>query len=299
MKPRLLLPVILSSTLILLWISACNNNGEGGLSDKKDTLKIRSLDPGMVTQMNDSISPDVLDEDTTSQKLFGGKGKLWKVWTTLHKECMNNELSKGMIFFGVSNSLGLGTVLKYDDSKKKYIPEFPLLADKFTEDQKKLVFNQGTLSSCTYQKTTRISADFMAKSNFSTASSGELSGLISSAKSIEAKIESYQQNNLFSGGLGTVLLSSNNTYFRQYDSISKQPDRYIINQEIKVTSFSATIKTSTSISPTLKASLQNGIIGNIGDTEAKVTFSYVSDKEIKVTTQGGFVVFVDLVKREQ
>jgi len=296
--PRYLVPLPLIVVMIVSLLSiSCNQHNTVKSSDN-DTLILKSLSEDDVLTLNDTISPEIPtpDDSTGQEKIFGGKGKLWRVWEKLHKNCQNSNITKGMIYFGTSNTLGLGTIILYDKDKKKYIPDFPLLQDKFDEQQKKLVFNKGTNSNCTFQQTTKINSDFLIKSNLSQTANGELSGAINTSKTIDSRIDSWQQNILFPSALNTVLASSTDEYFKSYEATAKKTERYIINKEILISGFSATISTSTNISADLKLALQQGITEGIGDTEAKVKFSYVNDRTIKITTVGTFVVFVELYK---
>lgn len=278
---------------------SCRNKQGKPAAQSEDTLKLKRLDTAMIQDINDTLSPEVFFEDTTGEKLLGGKGKLWKLWQKLHKNCQNSEITKGMIYFGVSNTLGLGTIVQYDKGNKKYIPDFPMLPEKFTDEQKKLVFNVGAKAACQFEQQTKVNSEFLAKSNMSNTANGELSGMISNSRSIDAKIDSWQQNILFPSGLNGVLSSDTNSYFKQYLATSKKENRYIVNKEILIHGFSAIIHTTSKIQGQLKADLEKGITEKIGDTEAQVKFSYVNETTIKVTTLGSFVVFVELYKLEQ
>lgn len=281
-----------------LALNSCNDNSSNKPTDTKDTLVLGPLDTTLVNSMNDSFSPDISFQDTSEEKFMAGKGKLWRVWKKLHKNCQNSEITKGMLYFGVSNTLGIGTIIEYNSATNKYIPDLPMLPEKFNSEQQKLIFNYGTSSACQFAQKLRVNTEFLIKSNMAQTANGELGGIINNARTIDARIESWQVNFLFPSGLGNVLDTGTDPYYKTYDEISKKENRYIVNKEIVINGFSATIASSTAISADLKLALERGITEKIGDTNATVKFSYVNETTIKVTTVGSFVVFVELYKRE-
>ena len=73
----------------------------------------------------------------------------------------------------------------------------------------------------------------------------------------------------------------------------------MVSQAARINGFSSIINLNTEISASLEAKLKEGIVKNIGNTEAKVKFEYSSAKQIKVTSQGSFVVFVEFIKAKK
>lgn len=298
MKLNFLFLFLLGGTLFFA-IAGCND-GKTPPGPTADTLKLKPLMPATIEELSDSASPEISIVDTSGiPKLLAGKGKLWRVWEKLHRHCQNSNITKGMVYFGTSNTLGLGTIVLYDKQNNKYIPDFPLLPEKFSENERKLVFNKGASGDCKFQQTTKVNSEFLVKSNISQTANGELSGLINSARTIDSRIDSWQQNILFPSGLNSVLATNTDPYFKSYQEVARKPDRYFINKEILINGFSATISTSTNISAELKLALEQGITEKVGNTNAEVKFSYVNERTIKVSTTGAFVVFVELYKSEE
>jgi len=295
---------LISFFFIAIAVISCDDqskkNGEGSDTTKinsADTLKISPIDTSTARLMSDSNSPEI---DTTNNKsLFARKGKLWKLWEQLHRNCQNNEMTKGMTYLGVSNTLGTGTILNYDNTNKRYNASFPMLKEKFTADQQKLIFNDGTSSACSFDQKTKISSDFLLKSKIIGTGNVDLNTAIESAKDIQSKIESWRQNVLFIDAFVPLINRMQDQFSKDYVAASKLPDRYIIVTEIQIEGFSAIINTQKKISAELKAELEKGISEKIGETTAKVTYSYIGEKSIKATTTGSFIVFGALSKNTQ
>jgi hypothetical protein len=296
--------ILLTISTMILIFGACNNRnnsnetkaGDSSLNDKSirdtimnDTLKIHPLSPEEIISLSDTISPEI---DTSNSKgLFGGKGKLWRLWEKLHKNCQNSAMTKGMTFLGVSNTVGVGSIILYDNTKKGYFASYPLLKEKFNPEQQKLIFNNGTSTTCSFLQNTKVTSEFLIKSNIINSGNGSLNAQIQNAKSVDSKIDSWQQDALYLDAFKGVINHMNDDYSMNYLAASKLPGRYIIATEIQITGFSALINTKTTISADLIAELEKGISEKIGDTNATVKFSYEGEKTIKVSTTGSFIVF--------
>lgn len=272
---------------------ACNDGGSKNTgpqdTTQKDTLKLKAIDSVQSVALSDTISPVVDTSDTKG--LFGKKGRLWKVWGKLHKNCQRNEMTKGMTYLGVSNTLGVGSILLYDESKKGYFASYPMKRTEFLEDQQTSIFKDGTSATCEYQEATKVAVDFLINSKMGTTADGSLNAAIGNARTINSKIDSWKQNALYVDAFQLTLNRMTSTYAKDYIAAAKLPNRYIIATEIQINGFSALITTQTTIDAGLKAQLQQGIIQKVGDTDATLTFSYVNDKTIKASTTGSFVVF--------
>jgi hypothetical protein len=273
--------------------SACNsggsNNTEPQQTTQKDTLKLKGIDSVESVALSDKISSAIDTSDTKG--LLKGKGKLWKVWEKLHKNCQRNEMTKGMTYLGVSNTLGVGSILLYDESKKSYIASFPMNRAQFPKEQHSLLFKDGTSSDCQYQEATKVAVDFLINSRMEASAEGSLNAAIGSARAINSKIDSWKQNVLYVDAFQMTLNRMTTDYAKDYISTTKLPNRYVIVTEIQINGFSALITTKTTIDAGLKAKLEQGITQKVGDTDATLTFSYVNDKTIKASTAGTFVVF--------
>jgi len=100
-----LLPTLLSlSIIITLLFSACDSS-------------INSKDYQLVEVTSGEIDSAYMDIDSIPNSLLGtiSKGETWKMWQNLHKECLKSEWLKRPFYFGVTNTLALGTV-----TDKKY-----------------------------------------------------------------------------------------------------------------------------------------------------------------------------------
>lgn len=280
--------------LCLVIIISCNpKKSDSGTTGNVDSLTFEALDPMFIYGLNEYLSPSFTDpEDSLGVKW--ARGKVWRLWEKLHKSCQKSELTKEILYFGPSNTLGLGTIIRIDKESKSIIADFPLLKDSLTGHQEKLIYNIGSPAECKFAKETKINIEFLAKSNLNSAIDTNLESQIDNSKSIKAKIDNWKVNNLYTGGLASVLQDTTKKYFRNYLDRLNKNDNYVITKEILITGFSATIKTKTKISTDLKAQLEEGIIENLGDIEAKVKFSYAGETTIKMTTIRSFKVFCEV-----
>lgn len=255
--------------------------------DDLDTIRIDSLNQ-VLNKLADNSKSHGIDETN-------GKGRTWKLWRSLHKDCQNDDVAKDKIYFGVSNTLGIGTIIEIAPDGR-IMPDFKLLKNKLSANQIDLVYNDGGQATCTFDRKTTVNKEFIAQSQFNTSSNVDLNAAMANSKDITAKMDSWQINNLLKGGLSTILSNPTEEYLKEYKKRLLGPNRYVIANEIVVNGFSATISTNQAINANLKAKLIAGLVQNVGETAAQVKFSYVDDTTIKMTTVGRFIVFCTLIE---
>ena len=272
--------------------SACHSTDSGDSSQTQDSIVFNDLDSLKLESLNHFLTGIT---DSNGIDKITGKGKTWRLWRSLHKDCQNDDVAKDKVYFGVSNTLGIGTIVEISEDGK-IMPDFKLLKENLTPEQVKVVYNDGVAASCTYDRTTKVGIDFLAQSQFNTASSADLNAAIVNSKEITAKMDSWQINNLLKGGLATILINPTAEHLKDYKKRLTGENRYVISNEIVVNGFSAMINTKTQISADLKAKLQAGLVQNVGDTAAQVKFSYVDDTTIRMSTVGKFIVFCTLIE---
>jgi len=285
---------------------SCQNGSDNGSQKSNDSLVVKVLDSVAVEKINEQLTSVAVDTsgpkvDTVAvgpgipEKFHSARGKTYKLWRKLHKDCQSNDVSRDMVYFGVSNTLGVGTIVTITEDGR-LIPDFPLLREKFDTSQARLIYNEGAEATCTFDQSTKVDVEFNAQSQFNTNGFADLNAALGSARNITAKMDSWQINNLLVGGLAEVLKDTSNAYFKSYRNRLNGPKRYIVITEIVVNGFSENISTRTQISAGLKAQLDAGMIQNVGQTAAKVKFSYVNETTIKMTTVGKFNVFCTLAE---
>lgn len=287
---------IISLVLFTTVLYSCNvRDSDKTRQQEKDSIVFNNLDTFKVDSLNQFLTRMTDSSGTHGIDKLGGKGKTWRLWRALHKDCQNDDVAKDKIYFGVSNTLGIGTIVEISPDGK-IMPDFKLLKEKLTTDQIKLVYNDGAAALCSFDRKTKVGTEFIAQSQFNTASNADLNAAITNSKDITAKMDSWQINNLMKGGLSTILANPNEEHLKDYKKRLAGANRYVIANEILVNGFSATITTKTTISVDLKVKLQAGLVQNVGDTAAQVKFSYVDDTTIKMTTVGKFIVFCTLIE---
>lgn len=258
-------------------------------------IEFNELDSLSAGDLNDLVSTEVdYPDDPKVKKLFN-KGKIWRIWKKIHKDCQNNMLSTSPIYLGVSNSLGIGTVIRFDTNNKKISAEYPFHTNKLTEEELKLVLKSGNPSSCQVARKVNVSLEFGAQANIFSGLDPELETEIKNNKEITACIDSWQVNELFYSAWGSILSRRNEPYFQDYLKACAKPNAFVITREYEVRGFTTTINTKTDLKGNVKAKLSQGIIKNLGETGARVNFSVSGEQSIKAVTQGSFIVFCDVM----
>src|ERR1043165_5335232 len=222
-------------------------------------------------------------------------GAVEQTWRKLHHACLTNDFFKQPSYLGISNTVGLGSVY----TRPQQFLQWDI--DKLvTVDQKKRIVNSGQPQSCTY--TEKLTVDFQAFVSTSISQTGvdaELSVAVKNSKNITAQIDNWQIDNLVKGELADILNTTNDSKLLQYKHDLLTKKLLVIYRVSRINGFSAVINLETDVSAGLAAKLKGGIIQNIGNTEAKLRFSYGSDKQIIVTSLGSFMVFVEFAKAKQ
>jgi hypothetical protein len=227
-----------------LTLMSCNQCTRTSKTER-DSISFQS-DTGFVGELNDRISPICADPEDSTLK-FQGKGKIWRLWQKLHKNCHRSVIAEGMLYFGVTNTLGLGTILNIDSTTGKINADYPMIIDSFSTGDRKLAFNFGSPADCEFDKEVNISAEFLVKSKICSAIDVDLQAQIDYSKKISAKIDSWQINNLYLGGFAEVISDTSKKYFSSYKKRLKMGNKYVITKEIQINGFSTTITTKNKI----------------------------------------------------
>lgn len=262
---------------------------------KIDTTSIRNIND-LSNNGNNKV-----DKENKNIKLIGPKptGQVYKVWKQMRKECMSTQLINidSLLYLGISNQMGLGQL--FTIKKNRINPCYPSIIDAFSSDQKSLVLAPAQYSTCTVNRATSVGASFLVDANLCSGVEANLSSSVSSSKDVTATIDNWEIDYINDAGFSQVLSKSSEKKFNDYIYQLGQPNVYVITKVIKISGFSATIKTSTDISGNLKVQLTKGLIKNIGNSNATITFTYVDNRTIKATTQGEFIVFAEVMKGKQ
>lgn len=273
--------------LAILFLSSCNRNQEKIKSDKFE-ITIEKLDTLSVQKIADEEG----DEKSFIRRIFGSPAE--RNWLKIHRQCMANQISNRTIFFGVTNNLGIGTIFQ-----KGFVSTRDMInRDNFSEAEIKELINKGASGTCDFQQNVSINADVLFDVNSSTFSTidGDLGIALSAQKSIDATIEGYQINHLYTGRLINLLERSTEQKKLDYLKWLTEEGNLLVTSVIEINGFSMLIELNNKINSELKAKLDEGIIGKLGNTDINVRFKYESDTKIKMISENNFFIFGEVVK---
>lgn len=221
-----------------------------------------------------------------------GKGPVWETWSKLHKACLTSQFFKKPTYLGLSNTVDLGSIYSKDGRVLKW--DFKKL---FSDTERRRVINSGQPQPCSY--TEQLAVDFQSfiSTELPTAGfEGELSTAIRNTKDISVNIDNWQIDNLVTGELKHLLTNPSTPQQREFKEDLLSNRLLIVAQAARVNGFSALINLQNDVSTNLEAELKKGLVKNLGNTEAEIKFTYVSARQIKVTSRGTFNVFVEFVR---
>ncbi len=274
-------------TLSLLILSSCNRNQEK-IKSENYVLTIEKLDTLTVQKIVDEEG----DEKSFLRRVFGSPAE--KNWLKIHRQCMANQITKRTVFLGVTNKLGIGTIFQ----KGFVSTRDEITNDNFTESEMSELINKGASGTCDFQQQVSVNADVLLDVNSSTFSSidGDLGLAISNQKSINATIEGYQINHLYTGRLLKLLERTTEQGKLDYLDWLTEEGNLLVTSVIEINGFSMIIELKNSIGADLKAKLDEGITGKLGNTDINVRFKYESETKIKMVSENDFYIFGEVVK---
>nr|WP_298789731.1 hypothetical protein [uncultured Allomuricauda sp.] len=226
-----------------------------------------------------------------------GKGATWKMWKDLHKECMKNKWLSRNRYFGISNTLKLGTI-----TDKKFKEVYNTLDDILTEDEMKYVIDEGAAQPCDYIR--KVSFDFDSEFDIDVKGQNqELSLFIDNAKNTNVQINGWQQQNLSTDRLVQIMTSTeakNDENKKLYAKRLMEKNNRLLSTVVKINGFTSVIQSTKEISSDLKIELEKGTIkAPIGNTGINVSFKYVDSLTIKIETDTDFYVFGRYLKTKK
>jgi len=274
---------ILPAFIVALILYSCGGDGLG----KYEFVELDSQD-----------TTEFYTETDTTLELFGiGKGPTWKMWKDLHKGCMKNQWLKRSRYFGVANTLKLGTI-----TDKKFKEVYNTLDDILTKDELDYVIDEGAAQPCEYIR--KVSFDLESELNMSISGQNQELGLfLESKKNTNVQINGWQQQNLITDRLIQVLEADSakeNSNKQLYSKRLKEKNNRLLSTVVKINGFTSEIESIKKISPELKLKLDSGLVsGVIGNTGIDVSFTYVDSLTIKTTTNTSFYVFGRYLKTKK
>jgi hypothetical protein len=277
MKRKTILMTVINVVSILVCLSSCNSNQQR--DNNYEFVETDSLDTKNVFEPEDSL-------------ISYSKGPVWNTWKKLHKACMENTFFKHPTYLGLSNTVDLGSVF----SKSGEVLEWDF-NKLFNDQERKKVINSGQPQPCVYTEQLKVDFQaFIATELPSTGIEGELSTAIKNQKDISVKIDNWQIDRIINGELKFLLDSSTNPKILQFKKDLLEKNLIMISQVARINGFSSVINLNNEMSTELQAKLREGITKNIGNTEARIKFTYSTAKQINVVSQGTFIVFAEFIK---
>lgn len=278
MRKSNLLNAFLGTAIVAFCLTSCNscNQKEAGY----ELVEADSLD----------VAPIIARQDEGAMKLT--KGPVWDTWKKLHKACMENQFFKKPVYLGLSNTVDLGSV--YSRSGEILQWDFNKL---FSEQDRKKVITFGQPQPCSYTEQLKVNFEaFIATEIPNVGVDGELSTAIRNQKDISVKIDNWQIDRIVNRELKILLDASTDPKVAAFRKDLQESKVIMVSQAARINGFTSVINLNSEISASLEAKLKEGIVKNIGNTEAKIRFEYSTAKQIKVTSLGNFVVFVEFIK---
>lgn len=272
--------------ILSILLFSCNQNEEE-FETENYVVTIEHLD---ASSIEETISES--EEKNFIRRLFGSPSE--KNWLKIHRQCMARQTTKNLVFLGVSNRLGLGTIYQKGFTSARD----EITKDNFSEDEIKSLINKGASGSCDFQQQVSVDVDVLMDVNSSSFSAidGELGLAMSNTKDMTATIEGYQINNLYTGRLIKLLEKTQNQEQLDYFDWFKEKGNLLMTSVVQINGFSMVIELKNSIGVDLKAKLEEGLVGNLGDTDIKVKFKYESETKIKMISETDFYVFGEVAK---
>ena len=288
MKP---IVILVSVCLVFLFTSCDKCNPK---SNKAATFKLVDMETD--TFKFDSIDNIFQKEDKNF--LLLSKGATWKTWKKLHKGCMKSEWLKHPFYFGVTNTINLGSIIDEELGLQRLLDQ----SNGFTADELKEIFKPGEFAQCDYSQDLTMSIKTFIQSDFDFTSDGqsdvgaELDAAISNSRNTKVKIDYWRLNSLHEGKLIDIISDAPSTDLQKqrfFEDLLKNKNR-IISKVIEIKGFSALIILDTDVSSTLEMKLKEGIVAGLGTTQGKLEFKLKNKRTIEAKSSGNFYVFSEL-----
>ncbi|WNF47371.1 hypothetical protein RHP75_02705 [Pseudomonas sp. SG20056] len=225
--------------------------------------------------------------------VVGCKHNAKNAWADVAKNCAYSDLNgKKILFFGVSNSIGPGSVWREATDGGGY----RLRLDSSKIPGSSNWVKNGSEFDCQGSSSTKLSGGAVVDFASSVAPlSADLKTEFSKAKSVEVKVSK----------LNTVLIEE--VGFEQAvkalppaspekDEMSK-PGRLVMYRAILVSGFEAKLSFDTDVGAELSAKLKDGALQSInGELGAGVNVRWISNKELVLSSPNSFYIAGELAK---
>jgi hypothetical protein len=294
--------LMLGIGIMVLAIASCNSEKKSETTDSPAVdSTIVAVDSSANLTSEEFVIPDttVLIEQSneemenvkaSNKTILFSKGAVWKMWQKIFKEQFRNEHFKTADYLGIHNTLDIGTVFNSNGEPLWALDDLTTEAERkrFTKADDGTPINKIEKSAVSFESAFEITLP-------SSGIEGELSSALKNQKSLTVKINNARIKKLISGPLRLLLKNPQDEALIEYKNSIYNENNQIISQAVIINGFSLTIALDKDISASLKASLEKGIVKEVGKAGTKLKFEYKSANEISVTSSGSFIAFVDIV----
>lgn len=277
-------------TLITIIAISCDNIEK--IETDKYVIELEPIEPNEDEENLTEVEEESINNKEFLRGIFGSPVE--RNWRKIHKQCMAKQKTKRLIFLGVSNKLSLGTIYQ-----NRFISvRDEITSNNFSQTEMESFFKKGSSGSCDFQQQVKVDADALmdVKSESFSNIDNELGIAISNNKEINATIEGFQIHNLYTGRLISLLERTQKQSQLDYFNWFKEKGNLLITSVVEINGFSMTIEIKKNISSSLKAKLDEGLSGKLGETDINVRFKYESETKIKMISETNFFVFGEVVK---
>lgn len=276
----------------IITMNSCNE------ANKNETTKLEAM--AIETSKFDEIDSQFEIKNT---ELNFGKGATWKTWKKLHKECMKSEWLKNPYYFGVSNTVNIGSLVDKNFDLQRTMDS----TSGFTNSELTSLINYGNYTNCGYSQEMSMSLEVFLQSEFyfskteETDIYAELRGSINKSKTTKISVDNWRVNNIKEDVLMDVLSDAppTNKNKKRFLTTLNKRKHYILVKVIEIKGFTSYIVLEENISLDLESKLKKGIFATLGSGSAEVKFSFKNKRTIEVKSNGNFYVFGEFKKAKK
>ena len=207
------------------------------------------------------------------------------IWKRVLSKCAkSNEIGKHVLFFGVSNTVGPGSVWRFDEDDKTIRLQYELSDAIASEQDRAKIVKVNSLGDCS--GTADRSWDIKLGLPFSTGTTSvslDIEAELKHANKITVGVTKMAVDNLKEVEWTTAMRKLPQDDPHRADL--KKPGRVVASNVVKISGMKTTLTFSTALTADLKAKYQ-GTTFKLGDNGATLHAEIKGDNTIELTTDG-------------
>jgi hypothetical protein len=210
-------------------------------------------------------------------------------WMLVHWSCLKNDIHKNPRFFGVGNTLSVGTIWQKDYASTRTTIDSLHISN---EEMRRFI-KRGEPSTCNVWREVNVSPSVFlnVSPTYFTGIDTELGFMLKNFKTTRVSVESFVPIDLLTGELIYMLDSCNDSRCRKYLRWFNEEGNLISTWTYEVNGVSMLVETYDTISVGLKAKLTSDTLHSLPiQGTLKTNFSYVNARTIQITTHNPFYV---------